>query len=164
MSSFFDVIFSKYQYGFRNRFSTQQCLITLLEKWKRSIERGKVFDALIADLCKAFGCLNHGLIIAKLNAYGFSLPALRLSHDYLSNRKQRTKIKQFIRYMDGYCAGPQGSIFVPLLFNLLLADLFFIGTSTNIANYADNNTPNATPNDIGSLLASLEEASKSLFT
>ena len=66
--------------------------------------------------------------------------------------------------MDGYCAGPQGSIFVPLLFNILLADLFFIGTSTNIANYADNNTPYATPNDIDSLLASLEEASKSLFT
>ena len=50
MSSFFDVIFSKYQYGFRNRFSTQRCLLDLLEKWKRSIERGKVFGALLTDL------------------------------------------------------------------------------------------------------------------
>ena len=58
---------------------------------------------------------------------------------------------------------PQGSIFGPLLFNIFLADLFFIGTSTDIANYADDNMPYTTPNDIDSLIASLEEASKSLF-
>ena len=82
MSSFFDDIFSKYQYGFRKGFSTQQCLLALLEKWKRSIDRGKVFGALVTDLSKAFDCLNHDLLIAKLKAYGFNLPALRLIHDY----------------------------------------------------------------------------------
>ena len=39
MSSFFDDIFSKYQYGFRKGFSTEECLLVLLEKWKRSIDR-----------------------------------------------------------------------------------------------------------------------------
>ena len=87
MSSFFDDIFSKYQYGFRKGFSTQQCLLALLEKWKRSIDRSKVFGALLTDLSKAFNCLNHDLLIAKLHAYGFSLPALRLIYNYLSNRK-----------------------------------------------------------------------------
>ena len=43
MSSFFDDIFSKYQYGLRKGFSTQQCLLALLEKWKEFIDRGKVF-------------------------------------------------------------------------------------------------------------------------
>ena len=47
MSSFFDDIFSKYQYGFRKGFSTQQCLLALLEKLMRSIDRGKVFGALL---------------------------------------------------------------------------------------------------------------------
>ena len=56
------------------------------------VYRGKVVDAVLADLSKAFDCLNHDFLIAKLNAYGFSLPALRLIHDYLSNRKQRTRI------------------------------------------------------------------------
>ena len=44
------------------------------------------------NLSKAFGYLLHGLLTAKLNAYGFSFVALCLAQDYLSNRKQRTKV------------------------------------------------------------------------
>ena len=44
----------------------------------------KIFGALLADLSKAFDCLNHELLIAKLKAYGFSLTALKLVHNYLS--------------------------------------------------------------------------------
>ena len=92
MSKFFDDIFSKYQYGFRKGFNTKQCLLALLDKWKRSMDRGKVFDTLLTDLSKAFDCLNHDVLIANLNSDGFSLPALRLIHDYLLNRNQRTRI------------------------------------------------------------------------
>ena len=91
MSSFFDDIFSKYHHGFRKGFSTQQCLVTLLEKWERSSYKGKVFGALLPDLSKAFDCLNHDHLIAKLNAYVFSLSALRLIHGYLLKRKQSTR-------------------------------------------------------------------------
>ena len=56
---------------------------------------------------------------------------------------------------------PQGSILGLLLFSFILADLFFIVNSTDIANYADDNMPHATANDIDSLITSLEEASKS---
>ena len=92
MSNFFDNILSKYQCDFRKGFSTQHCLLAMLEKWKRSVDNGKAFGALLTDLSKAFDCLDHELLIAKLNAYGVSLPALKLIHDYLSNRKQRTKV------------------------------------------------------------------------
>ena len=50
------------------------------------------------------------------------------------------------------------------MFNIFLADFFSIVNSTDIANYADDNTPYATANDIDSLIASLEETSKFLFT
>ena len=59
----------------------------MLEKWKKYVDKGKVFRALLTDLSKAFDCLDHELLTAKLNAYGFNLPALRLVHDYLSNSK-----------------------------------------------------------------------------
>ena len=55
---------------------------------KNSVNNGKDFGAFLTDLSKAFDCTDHELLIAKLNAYGFSLPALKLTHDYLSNRKQ----------------------------------------------------------------------------
>ena len=50
------------------------------EKWKNAVDKGKVFGALLSDLSKAFDCLPHELIIAKLNAYGFKLAALKLKH------------------------------------------------------------------------------------
>ena len=62
-----------------------------VRKWKRSVDNSKMFGALLTDLSRVFDCLDHELLIAKLNAYGFSLTALKLVHNYLSNRKQRTK-------------------------------------------------------------------------
>ena len=59
---------------------------------------------------------------------------------------------------------PQGSILGPLFFSFFLADLFFIVNCTDIANYADDNISYASANVIDSLIASLEEASRSLFT
>ena len=124
-----------------------------------------MFRALLTDLSKAFDFLNPDFLIAKLNAYGFSLPALRLIHDYLSSRKQGTRINNsYSTWMEIVLGVAQGSILGLLLFSFFLADLFFIVNSTDIANYADDNMPHATANDIDSLIASLEEASKSLFT
>ena len=87
-------LLSKYQWGFQRGFSVQNCLLTMLEKWKSSVDKGKAFGVLLTDLSKAFGCLSHELIIAKLNAHGFSLSALKLMQSYISERKQRTKINE----------------------------------------------------------------------
>ena len=82
---------SKYQCGFRKGYSTQHCLLLMLEKWKRVVDNGKIFGILLTDLSKAFDCLFHELPLAKLHAHGFSISALRLIYSYLANRKQRTK-------------------------------------------------------------------------
>ena len=68
---FFDSILSKCQCGFRRGCNAQHCLITLIEKWKESVENGEAFLTLFTDLSKAFDCLSHELLIAKLDAYGF---------------------------------------------------------------------------------------------
>ena len=71
----FDNTFSKYQCGFRKGFSTQHCLFAMLEKWKRFPNSDKAFGTLLTDLSKTFDCLDHQLLIAKLNTSGFSLTA-----------------------------------------------------------------------------------------
>ena len=90
---YFEPLLSKFQCGFGKGFSAQHCLLATLEKWKSAVDNKRFFDALLTDLSKAFDCFPHDLLLAKLNAYGFSLPALKLIQSYLSNRKQRTKVK-----------------------------------------------------------------------
>ena len=65
-----------------------QCT-TLPVSYDRKMEKdyGGVFGALLTDLSKAFDCIPHDLFIAKLEAYGFQIDALKVIYDYLSNRK-----------------------------------------------------------------------------
>ena len=59
---------------------------------KSAVDNKRSFGALLTDLLKAFDCLSHDLLTAKLNAYGFIMTTLRLMYSYLTNRKQRTRI------------------------------------------------------------------------
>ena len=82
----------------------------------------------------------------------------------MSDRKQRTRVNNSYRTWFEILFGvPQSSILGPLLFNKFLAGLFIILSETDIANYADDNTPYTSSNDVNGLIKSLEEASKNFF-
>ena len=102
---------SKYHCGFGKGYSTQNCLLAMLEKWKSAIDKGKPFGAILTDLSKAFDCHSHKLLLAKLNVYRFSIVALRLNHSYVTNRSQRTKLSlSYSPWEEILFDAPQGSI------------------------------------------------------
>ena len=159
-----DQFLPKYQCGFRKGYSTQYCLLAMLEKWKSAVDKGKSFGALLTDLSKAFDCLSHELLFAKRHAYGFSIAELRLIHSYLKNRRQRTKINMsFSSWEEIVFEVPQGSILGPLLINIFLFDLFFIMKETDFSSYAVDNTPYRTVDTIEEVIKLLERDSTMLF-
>ena len=83
LTDFFDNIFSPFLAAFRKGFGCQTTLLRLVEDWKSALDQHKCVAAILMDLSKAFDCLPHGLLLAKLEAYGLSGGAVGVLDSYL---------------------------------------------------------------------------------
>ena len=131
----------------------------MIEKWKKCLDGKNGFaGAILMDLSKAFDTINHELLLAKLEAYGFEEGALEIVQSYLSNRWQRTKVNSsFSTWKELMCGVPQDSVLGPLLFNIYLNDLLFQLADTHVCNFADDTTLNACDIELQNVLHELED-------
>ena len=143
--------------------NAQNCLTFMTEMWKKALDKTQKCGILLTDLSKAFDCLLHDLLIAKLHAYGFDYLSLKLIHSYLTDRKQRVRVNaEYSEWKDLEFGVPQGSILGPELYNYNSNDLFLFMLLA-IINYADDNTPFTSAPSIPNVIQNLEEDSKNLL-
>ena len=139
MYPYLNQIFSKYQCGFKKGYNAQHCLMTMIEKWHIFLDIGGHAGALLTDLSKTFDCIDHELLIAKLNADGFYTNVLKFIYSYLKRRKQNTTINSsYSFFAEILFVVPQGSILGPVLFNAYICDLFYDIADLDFASSADD--------------------------
>ena len=64
----------------------QHCLLLMTDKRKKAVDNNKALGVLLADLSKAFDCICHYLLAAKLNAYCLTFCALKVIQDYVTTK------------------------------------------------------------------------------
>ena len=109
-----DKYLSSFNSAYRKEYSTQHVLTRLVEEWRERLDNNYIVGAILMDLSKAFDCISHDLIIAKLAAYGLDDTALQLIFSYLKNRKQCVRINNTYNFENIITGVPQGSIVGPI--------------------------------------------------
>ena len=132
-------IISNHQSGLRSLHSTVTALLEATDDWVFNIDRSSVNAVVFLDLKKAFGTVDHDILLSKMNLYGIQGTALNWFKSYLTNRTQRCFVNGSLsRICSLKCGVPQGTILGPLLFLIYINDLPNCLTSCQPRMYADD--------------------------
>ena len=106
---------------YRKNYNTQHVLLSLLEEWREHLDNNKAVGGILMDLSKAFDCVPHDHLLAKLAAYGIDDNLILYIYSYLLNRKQCVCINDIVSEFNKVTSSvPQSSIVGPILFNCFL--------------------------------------------
>ena len=145
----------------RKNYNTNHVLITLIENSKKALDVKFLVVTVLMDLSKAFDCIPHDLLIAKLHVYDFSQETATFIYSYLKRRKQKVKVNNFLSDFLTLLTGvPQRSMLGPLLFKIFPNNLTSTVKLSDFFNFADENTISATAHNIDHLLLTLKRKSE----
>ena len=106
---------SKYQFGFRRKFSCETVVNYLVNRWKNT-KNNKIL-AILLDFRRAFEKIDRGTLLQKLLKYGIENEELMWFRSYLTNPKQITRVNNTESSpIENKYGVPQGSILGALLF------------------------------------------------
>ena len=161
LTNYFLELLSPQLSAYRKGYNCQHVILKLTEYWRLALDNNNFVGTVSTDLSKAFDKMPHGLLIAKLHAYGLSPSACRLIMTYLCDRLQRVQIAGVVSDWATINRGvPQGSVLGPLLFNIFLNDMFYVKMSAEIINYADDNNLVDENNNLDDLKSNLAQDTK----
>ena len=134
------------QFGFRKGTHIEKAIFTLTNSILSPLNLRHQIGGIFCDLSKAFDCINHEILLAKLHYYGIRGVSLNWFKSYITNRRQKVKIKSQNQKQESWCKWeiiknvvPQGSILGPLLFIIYVNDLpYSINQFARPVLYADD--------------------------
>ena len=134
-----DNLFYPLQFGFRQNYSTMHALISLTETIRKYLDEGKFAGGIFVDLQKAFGTVEHGILLTKLEHYGVRELANDWFKSYLFDRKQFVSINGHDSNLACVLYGvPRGSVLEPLLFLIYINDLNHAIKFCKVHHFADD--------------------------
>lgn len=142
-------LLSPAQHGFRPGKSTTSALLDIYNSILENIEMKSYPVGVLCDLSKAFDCIQHNLLMQKLDVMGLRGRVAEWISSYLSGRfqfvevttsKTNTRYKIRSAYLPTNIGVPQGSVLGPLLFSLFLNDIVDFVSDFAVVCYADDIT------------------------
>lgn len=146
------------QSGFRPKHSCETALNSLVDRWLKHIDDGKLTGVLFIDLSKAFDTVNHNVLLYKLKAFGICENSLLWFKSYLCNRKQCVGWNGILSKSQNITIGiPQGSILGPLFFILYVNDYPKCLNYSHATIYADDTSQDVSDKSVDIIEYKLKE-------